>query len=284
MSIIQKAGEFAESSGVQKIVTWVIIINAVVLGLETVPFMTERYGVFLSAIDKAALAVFVVELAAKLSYRRLSFFRNGWNCFDFIIVAIALVPATGPLTVLRALRILRLLRLLSVVPSMRVVIEGLLRALPGMGSIASMIFLIFYIGAVLSTKLYGADFPQWFGTLGASMYSLFQIMTLESWSMGIVRPVMEVHATAWAFFVPFIMVTTFAVLNLFVGTIVNAMQSEGQAEQARAAEAAHQERSEMLVELKRLNKQIAHVTQEVSEVRRSVVDHRGVSLIDKTKS
>lgn len=143
-----------------------------------------------------------------------------------------------------------------------------------MGSVASLILLIFYVGAVLSTKLYGADFPQWFGNLGASMYSLFQIMTLESWSMGIVRPVMEVHAMAWAFFVPFIMVTTFAVLNLFVGTIVNAMQSEGQAEQAQISEDAHNERSEILAELKSLNSQLSHMDQDLSELRRSLTDNR----------
>lgn len=274
MSLVNKAGVFAESAAVQKVITWVIVINAIVLGLETVPVIASRYGAFLSIVDTAALAIFVAELVAKLAYRRLAFFRNGWNCFDFVIVAIALVPAAGPFTVLRALRILRLLRLLSVVPSMRLVIEGLLKALPGMGSIGAMILLIFYIGAVLSTKLYGADFPEWFGTLGASMYSLFQIMTLESWSMGIVRPVMEVHATAWAFFVPFIMVTTFAVLNLFIGTIVNAMQSEGQAEQARASEVAHNERSEMLVELRSLKTEISHLSQEVGEVRRSLNGER----------
>jgi voltage-gated sodium channel len=214
-SIAEKAGVFAESPGAQKFITWVIVINAIVLGLDTVPYMAEHYGGLLGGLDKAALVIFVIELLAKLVYRRLGFFRNGWNCFDFVIVGIALVPAAGPLSVLRALRVLRLLRLLSVVPSMRMVIEGLFRALPGMGSVASLILLIFYIGAVLSTKLYGADFPEWFGSLGASMYTLFQIMTLESWSMGIVRPVMEAHATAWMFFIPFIMVTTFAVLNLF---------------------------------------------------------------------
>jgi voltage-gated sodium channel len=272
MPFIEKVGTFAESPRVQTIIMWVIVINAAVLGLETVPSIMARYGALLSAIDTTALVIFVAELTAKLAYRRLAFFRSGWNCFDLIIVSIALVPAAGPLTVLRALRILRLLRLMSVVPSMRMVIEGLLKALPGMGSIALMILLIFYIGAVLSTKLYGADFPEWFGTLGASMYSLFQIMTLESWSMGIVRPVMEVYPTAWAFFVPFIMVTTFAVLNLFIGTIVNAMQSEGQAEQARASETAHTERSEMLAELKNLKIQISHMSQDVSEVRRTLAD------------
>jgi len=277
-SIAEKAGVFAESPGAQKFITWVIVINAIVLGLDTVPYMAEHYGGLLGGLDKAALVIFVIELLAKLVYRRLGFFRNGWNCFDFVIVGIALVPAAGPLSVLRALRVLRLLRLLSVVPSMRMVIEGLFRALPGMGSVASLILLIFYIGAVLSTKLYGADFPEWFGSLGASMYTLFQIMTLESWSMGIVRPVMEAHATAWMFFIPFIMVTTFAVLNLFVGTIVNAMQNDGRAGtgDVQTPEKAGEGMSALLTEIKGLNGQLSRMDQELSALRRALTNNQGV--------
>ena len=141
-----------------------------------------------------------------------------------MIVAISLVPAAQGLSVLRALRILRLLRVLSVTPSLRRVVEGLMSALPGMASVFLLMGIIFYIGSVMATKLFGDSFPEWFGTLGRSAYSLFQIMTLESWSMGIVRPVMEVYPQAWAFFVPFILVTTFAVVNLVVGLIVNSMQ------------------------------------------------------------
>lgn len=271
MSVIEKLGTFVESRGVQKFVTWVIVLNAAVLGLETSHYMMEHFGEVLAILDHAALVVFIAELAAKIAYRRLHFFRDPWNVFDFIVVGIALVPSAGPLSVLRALRVIRLLRLLSVVPTMRVVVGGLFRALPGMASIASLILLIFYVGAVLSTKLYGADFPDWFGSIGASMYSLFQIMTLESWSMGIVRPVMEVHPSAWVFFVPFIMVTTFAVLNLFVGTVVNAMQTEGNAEQEKLAE---DERLAMLAELKTLNSELARMSHEMSEMRRELAPER----------
>jgi voltage-gated sodium channel len=173
----------------------------------------------------------VVEIAAKLYARGIvGFFKRGWNIFDFVIVGISLLPATQGLAVLRALRILRLLRVVSVAPSLRRVVEGLVSALPGMGSVFLLMGMIFYIGSVMATKLFGAAFPDWFGDLGRSAYSLFQIMTLESWSMGIVRPVMEIYPQAWAFFVPFIMVTTFAVVNLLVGLIVNSMQDAHHAE------------------------------------------------------
>ena len=113
---------------------------------------------------------------------------------------------------------------MSAAPRLRRVIEGFITALPGMGSVFLLIGMIFYIGAVIATKLFADAFPEWFGTLGRSAYSLFQIMTLESWSMGIVRPVMDVYSYAWAFFVPFILMTTFMAVNLIVGLIVNSMQ------------------------------------------------------------
>ncbi|MDC1036080.1 ion transporter, partial [bacterium] len=181
-------------------------------------------GTFIGILDRICLAIFVVELALKLLAYRFRFFRDGWNIFDFAIVAVSLVPAAQSLSVLRSLRILRILRVVSVAPRLRRVVEGFITALPGMASVFLLMGIIFYIGSVISTKLFGADFPQWFGSLGQSAYSLFQIMTLESWSMGIVRPVMEVYPYAWVFFVPFIMVTTFAVVNLLVGLIVNSMQ------------------------------------------------------------
>lgn len=213
-----------ESAGLQRLVTLIILVNAVTLGLETWPVAMNAFGPVLVAIDRTILGFFVLELCLKLWVYRLGFFRAGWNVFDLVIVAIALVPAAGPFSVLRALRVLRVLRLLSVVPEMRAVVSALLGALPGMGSIAAVMALIFYVASVLATKLFGEGFPDWFGSIGASMYSLFQIMTLESWSMGIVRPVMGEMPWAWAFFVPFILVTTFAVLNLVVAVIVNSMQ------------------------------------------------------------
>jgi len=175
------------------------------------------------------------------------FFRSGWNLFDFAIVGIALVPGAQGLSVLRAMRILRVLRVISVAPRLRRVVEGFVTALPGMGSVFLLMSIIFYIGAVMATKLFGASFPDWFGSIGASLYTLFQIMTLESWSMGIVRPVLEVYAYAWVFFVPFIMVTTFAVVNLLVGLIVNSMQ-DAHAEESNAATDAY--RDEVLERLK----------------------------------
>ena len=205
-------------------ITAVIIINAFTLGLETSPNITSKYGLILSLVDKIALTIFTLELMGKLLVYRFNFFKDGWNVFDFIIVVVSLIPASGPFSVLRAFRIFRTLRLLSIVPSMRRLIQAIFISIPGILSVGTIIILIFYISSVLTTNFFGNSFYEWFGTIGSSMYTLFQIMTLESWSMGIVRPVMKEYPLAWLFFVPFILVTTFAILNLFIGIIVDAMQ------------------------------------------------------------
>jgi len=218
---------FVERAAFTNFITAVILLNAVTLGLETNQNAMTRFGDTLLALDKIALIIFVCEIALKLFAYRLSFFRRGWNVFDFIIVGIALIPASGALAVLRALRILRVLRLVSVVPSMRRVIAALLHAIPGMGSIVAVLLVIYYVCAVLATKLFYAhpdpEVAEKFESIPATMYTLFQIMTLEGWSQEIVRPVMDVYPYAWLFFIPFIIITSFAVLNLFIGIIVDAM-------------------------------------------------------------
>ena len=238
-------------------ITVLIIVNAITLGLETSQAAMAAAGPLLIAIDRTVLAVFVVELALRFFVYRTRFFHDPWRVFDFVIVAVALVPATGNLSVLRALRILRVLRLVSMVPSLRRVVGGLVAALPGMGSIVVLLGLIFYVFAVVATKLFGASFPDWFGSLGASVYTLFQVMTLESWSMGIVRPVMEVYPYAWMFFIPFILCTTFTVLNLFIGIIVSAMQAEHDATAEEERAGLGEQNSAILREVRALREEVA---------------------------
>ena len=224
MSLRATLAKLVDHPRTATIITAVIIFNAIILGLETSQSAMANYSGLIKTLDTLCQTIFVVELLAKLVAHGPRFFRSGWNIFDFVIIAISLIPAGQGFSAMRALRILRVLRVISVAPSLRRVVEGLITAMPGMGSVFMLMGLIFYIGAVIATKLFADAFPQWFGSLGASAYTLFQIMTLESWSMGIVRPVMEVYPYAWAFFLPFILVTTFAVVNLLVGLVVNSMQ------------------------------------------------------------
>ncbi len=264
--LMGRAQAVLESKTFQRTITAVIVLNAITLGLETSSSVMAQAGELLVAVDRLCLAIFVAELAAKLVVYRTRFHHDPWNIFDFIVVGIALMPATGSLSVLRALRILRVLRLVSAVPSMRRVVTALLYVIPGMGSIVTLLALVFYVFSVMATKMFGASFPQWFGTVGGSAYSLFQIMTLESWSMGIVRPVMEVYPYAWMFFLPFILLTSFTVLNLFIGIIVDAMQSQHDAEREaeRAAEEAmavqgQSDRAAILNEIRALRAEVAEL-------------------------
>lgn len=219
-----RLARWVESPRVQQLIVAVILLNALILGLETSDALMERYGSLLILLDKLCLAVFIVEIGIKLAAYRLNFWRSGWNWFDFLVVAVALVPNAGPWAVLRSLRILRVLRLLTVLPQLKKVVAAFIHAIPGLSGVIVVMLVFFYTMGVLATNLFGPAFPQFFGSLGASLFSLFQIMTLESWSMGIVRPVMEVFPWAWAFFVPFIVIATFTILNLFIGIIVSTMQ------------------------------------------------------------
>lgn len=261
-----RARHLVESVAFERFITAVIAVNAVTLGLETWPPAMQLAGPVLLALDTLALAIFTIEIGLKLAVYRGRFFRHSWNVFDFTVVAIALIPSAGPLSVLRALRILRALRLISIVPQMRTVVGALFRALPGMGAIVAVLLLLFYVAAVMTTKLFGERFPQWFGSIGESMYTLFQVMTLESWSMGIVRPVMDAYPFAWAFFVPFIIITSFAVLNLFIALIVNSMQSVHE----RSLEVAEAEARHAHDEREALSGQIAELAAEIRDLRRQL--------------
>lgn len=248
-----------ESRGFTAFIVTVIVINAVTLGLETDAAIVARFGPLLTGLDALALGIYCVEIGLKLVAYRGRFFRDPWNLFDCAVVGLALMPQAGAFQVLRALRVLRVLRLVAIVPSMRRVVGALLSALPGMGSIAALLALIIYVAAVMATKLFGPAAPEFFGTLAASLFSLFQIMTVEGWP-DIARQVMAVRPGAWLFFVVYLLVSTFAVLNLFIAVVVNAMQEQVAAdlkreEAAHAAEASA-DREELLRELRELRAEV----------------------------
>ena len=264
-SLRERCRQFIEHSTVQRILLILILINAVILGMETMPRVMAAIGSYLLALDKAILAVFVVEIAIRLFVHRLAFFKDGWSVFDFIVVGIALVPASGPFAVLRALRVLRVLRVLTFVPSMRKIVGALVQSLNGMLSIAMVLGLVYYVAAVMVTKLFGEAFPDWFGSLGASLYTLFQVMTLESWSMGISRPVMAQFPYAWAFFVPFILIATFTMLNLFIAVIVNAVQSMHDEEHKAEHDADIATQQQLLLQMQQLQQELQQLRHELKK-------------------
>lgn len=222
-----------------------IVINAVILGMETYPGIMTVYGGSLKAIDHVILWVFVAELGLRLVVYRLRFFRDPWSIFDTVVVLIAFMPANEAFAVLRAVRVLRVLRLISIFPRLRRVVDGLIGAIPGIGSIGAILIIVFYVFAVMATKLYGTEYPDWFGSLHGSFFTLFQIMTLEGWA-DIVREIMKTHPQAWIFFVIYILAATFTVLNLFIAVIVDAMQRQHQAEEQEEQDAIKRIEAEVI--------------------------------------
>jgi voltage-gated sodium channel len=291
MKVRQRIGIFVESDKVQWAIITLIVLNAASLGLETVPEIGARFGPALQVFDKLVIAIFVLEISGKILYRGKYFFHSGWNVFDFVIVAIsliALIPMSGEISILRSLRLLRPLRLFSMVPAMRTVVRALFVAIPGLLAIVPILLLLFYMGAVLTTSWYGATFPDRFGSIGSSMYTLFQIMTLDDWSEGIVRPLMEQHPFSWVFFVGFILVISFSVLNLFVGIIVDAVLTQRTSEVRGIdhlddmVEEFRGSTEQILNEIKRLEAVTVTLQRDLLEVRRilqpaTLDDHRGDS-------
>ena len=218
----EKLKNFIEYKSVQNFIIGLIILNSITIGLETFEYIMLNFGRTLLLIDKIILVVFVIEILIKLYAYGFSFFKNGWNIFDFSIVAIALLPASGALAILRSLRIFRSLRLIKNVPKLRFIVESLFHSLPSLVWIFVLLALVFYVFSVIGTKLFGADYPHWFGNLGASMFSLFQIMTLEGWAE-ISRSIMEKYPLASIYFILFILLASYTTLNIFIAIVVNTM-------------------------------------------------------------
>ena len=270
----QQLAAFVESPGIEKFIIGLILINAVTLGMETSDAIMSRYGTIIRTIDGLIISVFVIEIGLRITAHGRAFFKDPWSVFDFTVVAIALVPASSQFSVLRTLRVLRVLRLLTMVPQMRRVVGALLSAIPGLSTIIMVLLLIFYVFAVIATNLFGDQYADWFGSIGSSMYTLFQVMTLESWSMGIVRPLMQTHPYAWTFFVPFILIATFTILNLFIAIIVNAMQTQAELEASKTIASVETATGELEHEL---HAGLERLEQELAAMRRLMEKSAGRS-------
>ncbi|MDQ0339345.1 voltage-gated sodium channel [Caldalkalibacillus uzonensis] len=219
-----------------------IVINAIVIGMETYPGIYKPYRDWFYLIDRIILWVFTVEIILKLvAIRpRYQFFKDSWNVFDFLIVASGhLFVGAQFVTVLRVLRVLRLLRAVTVIPSLRKLVSALLYTIPALGNIMLLMGLIFYIFAVIGTFLFRDVAPEYFGSLHLSLITLFQVVTLESWASGVMRPIMAEVFWSWIYFVTFILVGTFVIFNLFVGVIVSNVE-RAETEEAEEEQQPHQ--------------------------------------------
>ena len=263
-----KINQLVDHSFFKKFIMGLIIVNAVILGLETSPKVMELVGRELQLFDQVVIVIFCIELGLRVYAKGLQFFRDPWGIFDLMVVAITLVPSNEALTVLRALRVVRVFRLVSTIPRLRRIVAALLHAVPGVGAIIVLLLIVFYVFSVITTKIFGQNFPDWFGSLGDSMFTLFQIMTLESWSMGIVRPVMEIYPWAWVLFVAFLVLSSFTVLNLFIAIIIDSMQTLNESKQ-------NDEISEMEVDkiyaVEEYNKELQIIRREIEDLKRLII-------------
>ena len=265
----EKLGNFLEGNRFQSFIVTLIIINGITIGIETSAWWMESYGKFFDNLDNIILMIFVAEIILKIYAFGFRFFKDAWNLFDFAIVFISVIPAAGSVSVFRTLRILRTLRLLKNVPKLRIIIEALIKSIPSIGWIMVLLVVVFYIFAVLGTNLYGKAFPEWFGSIGDSMFTLFQIMTLESWSSGIARPMMEVMPYSYAFFIPFILVATYTTLNIFIAIVVNTMNEmhhhDVKEEEEILKEFVHREHEKTQAKLDEINDKIDLMAEQMSK-------------------
>jgi voltage-gated sodium channel len=254
-----KIKTLVESGLFTKFIIYLIVLNGITMGLETSKTFMSSFESYTSIFNQIVITIFTIEIILRIYVHKISFFKDPWSLFDFFVVAISLVPASSGFEILRTLRVLRLFRLVTAVPQMKKIVAALISVIPGMLSVIALMTLFFYISAIMSTQLFAEKFPLWFGTLGESFYTLFQIMTLESWSMGIVRPLMEIYPYAWVFFVPFIFVVTFVMINLVVAIIVDAMAILNQKEEEHILEEVQSSEIHINEEIKKLRTEIGEL-------------------------
>ena len=256
----EQVAQWVESRWFSNTVLAVILVNALVLGAATYDNAALPY---LLVAERVFVVVFVVEMTLKFYAWRWSFFRDGWNWFDLFVVIVSLVPATGPLGVLRVLRLLRVLRVITAVPQMRMIIGALFKSAPGMGTVIGLLLVIIYTSAILAQEMFGENVPEFFGDLGTTLYTLFLLMTTEDWP-DVSDAVLAHHPMGWVFFVTYIVLTAFIVLNLVIGVIVTSMEqevddhrwAEDQELEAVQHEAVMRRLAELGAQVERLNQKV----------------------------
>jgi voltage-gated sodium channel len=248
--------EMVEHRYFTRVIISLIFFNAVIVGLETSPAIYEEYKTLFFRLDMVLLWIFTVEIIMRLlaapSYKH--FFTSSWNWFDLIIVSASHIFAGAHfITVLRILRVLRVFRAVSVIPSLRRLVDALLMTIPALGNIILLMSIIFYIFAVTGTMLFREVAPEYFGTLGLSLLTLFQVVTLESWASGVMWPIYNEMPWSWIYFVSFVLVGTFVIFNLFIGVIVNNVEKvETSGEEVKDTHKEVTELREEVRELKQL--------------------------------
>ena len=263
----------------QGFILFIIVFNSVVMGIETISGLPDKVVLVLGLFNNVCLWIFIIEMLLKFLADGMDYFKDPWNWFDMVIIGTSLISALPFMAALRAFRVLRVLRSLKALRSMRlvssihhlqIILVAIVRSVPSILWTGLLMILIYYIFALIGVNLFGQAFPDWFGTVGKAMYTLFQVMTLESWSMGISRPVMEVYSAAWLYFVPFVLISSFIVMNVVVGIVVNSI-SEVTAEDTKKGTDEEEEEKDtdrikaLTAEIKEMREMLARMEQMIEK-------------------
>ncbi len=223
----KKINTLISSSLFDKVIIGLILLNALILGLETSTQLMARYADVFEIMQNVILTAFIIEAILKIAAvvpRLKLYFGNGWNLFDFSVIVLSLVPATGELAmVARLARLMRVLRLISTIPELRLIVTTLLRSIPSMGHVMLLMSIIFYIYAIAGYHLFHQHDPQHWGNFGVAVLTLFRVVTLEDWT-DLMYTALELHDWAWVYFVSFIFVGTFVIINLFIAVVINNLE------------------------------------------------------------
>ena len=288
MSLTSNITNFLNSSTFNNFVFFVIVVHCICLGLDTYSVIHDKLSEIFNILNIISSTIYLVEITLKTIFIRTKYLKNPWNLFDIVIVLVPLlsmIPGLYALRFLRILRILRSARLVSHTKPLQLILIAIVKSLSKLAWTGILLLLIFYIYAVLGASLFGTEFHAWFGDIGKSAYSLFQIMTLESWSMGIARPVIAVFPFAWIYFISFVIISSFIIMNLVVAIIVQTISDESnklnnseqsQLQQANSDSDSHETHDEIMA------KELDAIRLHLQNIERIMAENRNhTEVLDK---
>ena len=254
----------------------VIILDCICIGLETYEFFQTEFALGFHYLNIIFTCIYILEIVLKSIFLRGEYFKNGWNIFDILIVVVTVatsLPMLYGLRSLRFLRILRSIRLISHSHPLQIIIQALIKSISKLAWTGVLLLFIYYIYSILGVNFFGERFHDWFGTLGKAAYSLFQIMTLESWSMGIARPVIAVYPLAWIYFVSYVILSSFVIMNVVVGIVVQTISEsteQSKTEQGTPTASGFDANTSIKEELDRFGQQLQRIESMVSPNRTKI--------------
>jgi voltage-gated sodium channel len=264
----------AESAAFQNAILGVILLNAVVLGLQTYDGIDRDYGDVLDLLNEVFLAVFVVELAIRIAAhgrRPQDFFRRGWNVFDFLIIAAAFAPGVREnSTILRLVRLLRVVRVASVLPDLRVFITAFFHSIPAISSLAVMTTMLLFVYGMVGWMLFDDELPGRWGDIGTAVLTLFTALTIENWP-DLMYDGMKVHSWSWVYFVSYVLIAAFLLINMLLAVVISSIEEAREIVAAREAA----ERASAVSEEARSDDEEQRLTEAIASIRSALVELEG---------